>query len=54
MKCPDCDNETLDKPIRDWEFREYTVSRIECQSCHKSFNVYKKEGKIAYTIPKAK
>jgi transcriptional regulator NrdR family protein len=54
MKCPVCDKETDVKSIRDWEFREYTVSRNECQTCHKIFNVYKKEGKIAYTIPRTK
>lgn len=50
--CPSCSKKLPIKPLKEWEYGNWTVSRLRC-SCGKVFNYYKdaKSGKI-YTIPK--
>lgn len=52
MKCPHCGIETGEKPLHEWFFATYEVSRYVCDHCDGKFNVYKSEGKFKFTIPK--
>jgi len=53
VKCPVCGGEIKNKPLKEWSFRFYKVSRFECKRCKAKFNVYESP-KSSFTIPKAK
>lgn len=40
IRCPACDREVSNKPIKTWKFKFYDVSRYECQHCKTKFNIY--------------
>jgi len=54
VKCIKCLKEISIKPINEWEFRFYHVSRYRCNNCGAYFNTYAAPGKKTWTVPKSK
>lgn len=50
-KCPICGKEREVKVLREWEFRNYEVTRFECLHCKTKFNYYLIDGNLKYSIP---
>ena len=51
MKCPVCNKENQNPPLKQWAFNVYEVSRYKCSECGNNFNTYVGE-KNSYTIPR--
>jgi C4-type Zn-finger protein len=54
QKCPVCGSDVDSAPNKTWFFAQYLVERYTCNECNNVFNVYYKEKKEVYTIPKRK
>ena len=50
--CPHCNKKQSQKPMKEWKYSVYAVSRYECK-CGKSFRWYVSP-KSTWTIPKKK
>ena len=52
MKCPLCNTDSNEKPIREWSYGKFKVSRYECPNCKEKFNYYSSEDGKSFTIPR--
>lgn len=52
MICPICHGNDTSSPFKKWNYAGYNVERHVCSECEDKYNVYFKEDKIAYTVPK--
>jgi transposase-like protein len=52
MKCPICQKENLSKPIKQWNFATYEVSRFVCSNCGEKYNIYTSGSDVKFTIPR--
>jgi len=53
MKCPRCGG-FASSTGKKWKYHVFDVEQEECPKCEKKFNVYYRDKKFAYTIPKYK
>jgi transposase-like protein len=54
MRCPICDAEIKNDPLKRWNFNVYEVSKYLCDKCGNRFNFYSNPDGKSYTIPKSK
>lgn len=52
VKCPICDSETNDSPIKTWYYNKYFVKNYICTKCGDKFNIYYVDGIEKFTVPK--
>jgi len=53
IKCPLCDAQIAQEPLKTWNFGKLIVKAYHCDACSKNFRRYEHpNGEEAYTIPK--